>query len=162
MNIALSLDGVLRGPTGELVQKGLILYRAMKSVGRVILLTELERERAEGWLTINNVIDYDDLIDNSVVVDPAEDLRERQIRVLLSRGPVSLYVEADPARSATGLTLGLSTVLFVESEYSHYAFRPDSSKTVRPWDELVAERTRQQAMIATDKRLRPAEIGEYE
>jgi hypothetical protein len=162
MNIVVSLDGVLCGPTGDLVQKGLIVYRAMKAMGRVVLVTEMSRQRAEGWLLINNVIDYDDLLSDSVEIDPKDDLRDRQLEVAANRGPISLYVEADPQRAATALARGLTTLLFVESEYSHYAFRPDASKTVRPWDEVVAERTRQQALKATDPRVRPAEMGTWE
>lgn len=162
MNIVVSLDGVLSGPTGDLVQKGLIVYRAFKQIGRVVLLTELTTQRAEGWLMINNIVDYDDLIDCSVEIDPHQDLRERQLDVVMSRGPVSLYVDSDPHRSTLALTKGLATLLFAESEYSHFRFRPDVEKKVRPWEELVAERTRQQALIATDNRAKPAEMGMWE
>lgn len=162
MNIALSLDGVLCGPTGDLVQKGLIVYRSMKSMGRVLLLTEMSSKRAAGWLMMNNISDYDDLIDSSVEIDPDQDLRERQIEVVLARGPVSLYIDADPERASLGLSRGISTLLFAESEYSHFAFRPDARKSVRPWDELVAEKNRQQAMRATDARSNAAEMGSWE
>lgn len=162
MNIVVSLDGVLCGPTGDLVQKGLIVYRAFKQMGRVILLTEMTTQRAEGWLLVNNIVDQDDLVDSSVVIDPQQDLRERQLEVVLSRGPVSLYIDSDPERAALALRKGLSTLLFAESEYAHFKFRPDVPKSVRPWDELVAERTRQQALIATDPRARAAEMGVWE
>jgi hypothetical protein len=162
MNIVVSLDGVLSGPTGDLVQKGLIVYRAFKQMGRVVLLTEMPLQRAEGWLMINNINDYDDLIDSSVEIDPHEDLRERQLEVVMSRGPVSLYVDSDPQRSTLALSKGISTLLFAESEYAHFRFRPDVPKSVRPWDEVVAERTRQQALIATDKRAQPVEMGLWE
>lgn len=162
MNIALSLDGVLRGPTGDLVHKGLLVYRAFKSVGRVVLLTGLERAQAEGWLLINNINDYDDLIDASVALDPEEGIRHRQLLVCQAKGPVSVYVEADPDWASTGLRLGITTLLFAESEYSHYLFRPDAPKTVRPWDEIVAERTRQQVLAATDQRLKPMDMGTWE
>lgn len=162
MNIVLSLDGVLAGPTGDLVQKGLIVYRAMKSIGRVVLLTDMTTPRARGWLTINNINDYDDLIDSSVEIDPSEDLRSRQIDIVLSRGPISLYVDADPLRATAGLRRGLSTLLFAESEYSHLMFRPDVPKGVRPWDEVVEERNRQQAMKASDRRVHASEMGTWE
>jgi len=162
MNIAFALDGALSTPTGDLVQKSLILYRALKCVGRVVLLTDMARPQAEAWLMVNNIVDYDDLIDNSVEVDPEQDLRERQLQVLSSRGPIYLYVEAHPTRAETGLRMGISTVLFAESEYSHFLFRPDARKGARPWDELVAERTRQQALIATDHRVVAMEMGQWE
>jgi len=162
MNIVVSLDGVLSGPTGDLVQKGLVVYRAFKQIGRVVLLTDTTTQQAEGWLMINNINDYDDLIDSSVVIDPHQNLRDRQLEVVMSRGPVSLYIDSDPERATQGLRKGISTLLFAESEYAHFRFRPDVPKSVRPWDEVVAERTRQQALIATDKRAKPAEMGVWE
>lgn len=162
MNIVISLDGVICGATGDLVQKGLVIYRAFKSMARVTLVTDMDKARAEGWLLLNNIYDYDELIDSSVAVDPHEDIRERQLEVVQSKGPVTLYVEADPERASTGLRRGLTTLLFAESEYSHFLFRPDAPKTVRPWDQVVAERTRQQALKATDKRAQPLDMGLWE
>jgi hypothetical protein len=162
MNIVVSLDGVLCGATGDLVQKGFLVYRAMKSLGRVVLVTEMPRQRAEGWLMVNNILDYDDLLDAGVEIDPQEGLRERQLAVAANRGPISLYIDADPVRAAAALERGICTLLFAESAYSHYAFRPDADRTVRPWDELVAERTRQQALLATDPRVRPMDLGVWE
>ena len=162
MNIVVSLDGVLCGPTGDLVQKGLVVYRAFKALGRVVLLTGMTTQQAEGWLMINNIPDYDDLIDSSVVIDPKQDLRERQLEVVMSRGPVSLYIDSDPERATMALKRGISTMLFAESEYSHFKFRPDVPKSVRPWDELVAERTRQQALLSTDARTKAADMGTWE
>lgn len=162
MNFVISVEGVLSDATGDLQQKGLVIYRALKSLGRVTLLTEMSKVRAEGWLMINNVFDYDDLIDNSVLLDPDESLRERQLKVVMSKGPVSLYVEADPDFAAEGLRRGITTLLFCETLYSHFKFRPDVPKTVRPWDQVVAERVRQQAMIAADKRTSAAEMGTWE
>ena len=103
-----------------------------------------------------------DRTDSSVGIDPKQALRERQLEVVMSRGPVSLYIDSDPERATMGLKRGVSTLLFAESEYAHFRFRPDVPKSVRPWDELVAERTRQQALIATDRRAKPAEMGSWE
>lgn len=152
MNCVLSIEGVLSNATGDVIQSGTFVYRALKSMGRVILVTEMSRTMAEGWLMINNVRDYDDLIDSGYQIDPDEELRSRQLDVVRAKGPVMLYVEADPKYAEMGLQKGLTTLLFSESIYSHLTFRPDRPKVARPWDEIVAERTRQQAMLATDDR----------
>jgi hypothetical protein len=159
MNIAISLEGVLCDATGDLIQKGLVVYRSFKGMGRVVLVTDMPRQRAEGWLLINNIAGYDDLIDNSVTVDPDQPLRERQLDVLLSKGPLTLMVDGDAECAAVALKKGVASLLFSDSVYSHYKFRPDVAKTVRPWDEVVAERARQQALLATDKRTTAAEMG---
>jgi hypothetical protein len=155
MNIAFAIDGVLRTPTGDFIQRGLVVYRAFKSLGRVVLMTDLDRERAEGFLLVNNIFDYDDLLTEEVRVNPDQPTRERQLEVIMNRGPVSIYVEADPDFATHGLHRGLTVLMFSDSPYSHYAFRPDAPKTVRPWDQVVEERNRQQAMLATDKRAIP-------
>lgn len=158
MNSVISIEGVLSNATGDPIQKGMFIYRALKMMSRVVLLTEMTRSQAEGWLLVNNVRDYDDLIDNSYQLDPSEELRSRQIDVVRSKGPVMLYVEADPGYAEMALRKGLTTVLFVESLYAHLTFRPDRPRQARPWDEIVAERTRQQAMLASDSRASVADF----
>lgn len=154
MNIVLSLDGVLRSDTGELIVNGLYAYRGFKVIGRVILLTEMERQKAEVWMMMHNLSDYDDLIDESVSVDPAEVLRFRQMEVARSKGPVDLYVDASPAYVAEALRRGMTSLLFSSPEYARPEFRPDAPKGVRQWDDLVAERNRQQALKTADIRIK--------
>jgi hypothetical protein len=162
MNIVMSLDGVIRSDTGDLIPSGLIVYRGFHSLGRVVLLTELDRVRAEAWCVLHNLADYDDLIDGSVAIDPEEPLRLRQIHVARSRGTVDFYLDADPVWVAKAFSMGMTALLFSHPSYARPEFRPDAPKGVRPWDELLAERTRQQAMIATDRRLNKDELVTFE
>lgn len=162
MNVLFSLDGVLRSDTGELVSDGLFVYRTMKTLGRVVLFTALERQAADVWLMMHNLADYDDLIDSSVVLDPAEPLSERQFAVARSKGTVSFYVDADPGACAYALRQGVPTFLFSTPAYARPEFRPDAPKGVRRWDDLIAERTRQQALKAADVRLKNDEDLRFE
>lgn len=162
MNIVLSIDGVLRSETGELIPDGLIMYRSLKTVGRIIFLTEEDRQRIDVWLMMHNLSDYDDLLDASVLIDPAENLRLRQMSVARSKGPVSMYIDANPAYVAEALRRGMTSLLFCSPQYARPEFRPDAPKGVRPWDELVAERTRQQALKAADVRLKQEELANFE
>ena len=162
MNVVIALDGVLRNDVGELVLDGLPVYRAFKAVGRVILLTDMDRPAAEAWCAINRVYDYDDMLGPEVAIDPDEPLRHRQIAAARSRGQVHLYVDADPAMVAEALRLGMPTLLSSSPSYVRPEFRPDAPKGIRRWDELVAERTRQQAMIAVDYRVQQPEMANFE
>lgn len=162
MNIVLSLDGVLRSDTGDLVTDGLFMYRSMKVLGRVILLTSMDRQMAEVWLMMHNMSDYDELIDSSVALDPSEKLRHRQLAVARTRGEITMYVDADPSMVAESLRLGITSLLFSSPQYSRPEFRPDAPKGVRRWDDLVGERTRQQALKAADYRLQQDDLASFE
>lgn len=162
MNIVLSVDGVLRSATGELIVDGLILYRALKNIGRVVLLTEEDRQMIEVWLMQHNLSDYDDLIDETASVDPDEPLRFRQLSVARNKGVVSMYVDANPSYVAEGLRRGMTSILFNCPEYVRPEYQPDRVKGVRPWDEIVAERNRQQALKAADVRLKNRDFVAFE
>lgn len=162
MNIVFAMDGVLRSNTGELVTDGLILFKAMKVVGRVVLLTEMDRSMAEVWLMMNHLEDYDDLITNDVAIDPQEPLRNRQIAVARTRGVINFYIDADPSMVAEAMRLGITALLFTTPSYSRPEFRPDAPKGVRRWDDITAEKTRQQAMKAVDARLRNDDLSHFE
>ena len=154
MNIVFCLDGVLRSETGDFVSDGLILYRSLHTVGRVVLLTSLDRTAADVWLMLHNLSDYDDVIDSSALLDPAENLRTRQLQVARSRGSIDFYVDADPGMVAEAFQQGITSLLFSIPKYARPEFRPDAPKGIRKWDDIVAERTRQQAMKSADSRIR--------
>ena len=154
MNIVLSLDGVLRSDTGELIPDGLVMYRAFKILGRVILITSLEESMARVWLMMHNLSDYDLLLDNSCSLDPEESLKVRQLSVAKARGSVNFYVDSDPSMAAEALRQGLTTILVSSPKYSRPDFRPDAPKGVRRWADIVEERTRQQSLKAADVRLK--------
>jgi hypothetical protein len=154
MNIVMSLDGVLRSDTGELVTDGLVMYRAFKILGRVTLITSLAENMARVWLMMHNLSDYDLLLDSSSSLDPAETLKQRQLAIARSRGTANIYVDADPGMAAEAIRLGITSVLISTPYYSRPEFRPDAPKGVRRWADIVEERTRQQALKAADTRLK--------
>lgn len=163
MNTVLSLDSVLRSDTGELILNGIPVYRAFKSIGRVTLLSTTDAVSTEAWCLIHKLNNYDDLIDNTVVIDPDEPLKFRQLSVARTKGSVDLYVDGDPGMVAEALRRGIPAMLFSSPKYVRPEFRPDAPKSPRPWDELMAERTRQQAMIAVDERIiRTDELANFE
>jgi hypothetical protein len=153
MNFVFSLEGVLRGDTGELIPDGLILYRSLAMVGRTVVITEMDEQLAKVWLMMHNLSKYDLLIDNSVLIDPDESLKRRQLAIARSRGTVSMYVDADPSMAAEALRQGIPTLLFSTPLYARPEYRPDAPKGIRKWDDIVAEKNRQQALKAVDDRL---------
>ena len=153
MNFVISLEGILRGDTGDLIPEGLIMYRGFHTLGRIVLITDLPQDLAKVWLMMHNLSDYDVLLDNSVSVDPEEPLKQRQLAVARTRGPVNMYVDADPGMVAEALRLGITAVLFSSPKYARPEYRPDAPKGIRKWDDIVAERTRQQVLKTVDTRL---------
>jgi hypothetical protein len=162
MNTAISMDGVLRGDTGDLIIDGLMVYRAFKVLGRVTLFTAIPRSMAEVWLIMHGMSDFDDLLDGTVRIDPKEPLRYRQIAVTRANGPINMYIDADPSVVAEAMRLGIPTMLYSSPQYVRPEFRPDAPKGVRKWDDLVNERSRQQAMKAVDPRLKDEEFSTFE
>lgn len=154
MNTVLSLDSVLRSDTGELILTGIPVYRAFKAVGRVTLLTSMPQQSAEVWCMVHKLNNYDDLIDNSVALDFEEELKFRQLSVARTKGSIDLYVDGDPGVVAEAMRRGIPSLLFSTPQYIRPEFRPDAPKKIRRWDDLIAERNRQQAMIAVDARAR--------
>lgn len=158
MNTVLSLDSVLRTDTGELILNGIPVYRAFKSVGRVTLLSSMDGKSTEVWCMVHKLNNYDDLIDNLVVIDPDEPLKFRQLSVARTKGTIDMFVDGDPAAVAEAMRRGIPALLFSSPQYVRPEFRPDAGTGVRPWDELMAERSRQQAMIAVDERARTSDL----
>jgi hypothetical protein len=162
MNIVMNMTGVLRSDTGEFLPDGLIVYRAFKSIARVVIISDMERKNAETWMAMNKMPDFDDLIDSNVNLDPDEQLRSRQIKVARTRGSIEFYVDADPMMVAEAMRLGIPAILVTTPAYIRPEFRPDAPKGVRPWGEIVAETNRQQAMKAVDYRIKDPDLANFE
>lgn len=158
MNTVLSLDSVLRSDTGELILNGIPVYRAFKAVGRITVLSSMDAKTTEVWCMVHKLNNYDDIIDNSVVIDPAEPLKFRQLSVARTKGTVDMFIDGDPGVVAEAMRRGIPSLLFSSPAYVRPEFRPDAGKGVRPWDELMAERNRQQAMIAVDERTKSNDL----
>lgn len=162
MRYTVAMAGVLQDPTGDPIRAGVLLFAALAQSGRVVILTDSDADTTEAWLLVHGVKHVDEIIDKNVRLDPSEDLRTRQVRYARSRGQIDFAVEADPIRAAATLEMGVPVLLFAPSVYSHFAFRPDAPKTARPWDEVVAERTRQQTLLDEDRRVLPSDWGAWE
>ena len=113
------------------------------------------------WLDNNKVVDYDRIIDGSVsLVD--ENLKERQIKLARSKGPVDLFITNDPGLWAFAFDLGIPSAMFAVPSYTRVEFRPDAPKKVRAWGE-IEEAIKQQNILRTqDARLSRTEALNFE
>lgn len=153
MNVVMSIDGVLRDPSGVLKTEGLLLYKMMKATCRVVLLSSMSLDMATAWLAMNHIADYDDII-SPVPGLEGYDLTIRQIEIARSQGEVSYYMDDDPAVITEALRQGICSLLFVPTIYGRPEFRPDARKGFRKsWAQITEEKNRQLAMKAADNRI---------
>jgi hypothetical protein len=157
----ISIDGVLGDQEGEesfaaakLLTEGLLLYRALTAVGKVVLFTNQtfeQRNRVDYWLKIHGLNDHEDLI-----FDPWPGDLDRSTELLVAevrrRGSLTMAIEADPARAARLLHLGVSTLVVARPAYTRSEFRPDSGREVKPWGEVIMELDAQRDIDSEDER----------
>ena len=137
----ISLEGVLKNDRDAPVGEGRMLLETMKLAHiRMTMLTSGTMARAEHWLRVN-MVDVDDVIANDVLLDPTEDLRQRQIQVARARGQVSMVIDADPEVIAWALSEGLVGLLFVHPALMLPKARPVGVR--RPWGAIQDELDRQ-------------------
>lgn len=119
---------------------------------KLTYLTKGSKESAQQWLNLHKIVDVDDIIDRSVVLE-GEVIVQRQIKVARTRGPVDLVITADPLTWKFAFEQGIPAVLYGESDYSRVEFRPDAPKRVRSWDEIEKAVDKQNEVRTRDARL---------
>jgi hypothetical protein len=156
-HVAIVVEGVLRQPNdSSVIIPGLLLYKSLVKDHRVSLIFDTDaKEKVQYWLLMNGMTEHVREIywDET---DPVEavDRRLVQIARLKVSGPLSVVFESNTEVAAKLLTAGIPTFLFLHPQYMHPEFRPDHSDGPTPWNELLAEKKRQQEARATDTRLK--------
>lgn len=150
------VEGVLRQNIGDgVIRQGQRLYHGLKETSKIAVVSNsLQHQQVERWLLLNGFTDHPYFY-GADVTDPWEvgGTRLRQIQHLREGGNfVELVVEPDPDIAARLMSEGLSVAAFLHPKYTRPEFRPDWSGEVKPWDTLVAEVERQEAMRVLDKR----------
>jgi hypothetical protein len=95
-----------------------------------------------------NEIYWDDMDSEDIVIR-----RMAQIGRLRKQGPLSMVYESDTEAATRLLQAQIPTMLFLHPQYTHPDFRPGHSTEPTPWNNLLAEKVRQQEARATDTRL---------
>ena len=151
----MALEGVLRSTSGIPIREGIALYRVLCSAHRVVLCLDGPSGEVERWLHLQGLTLHDHLLDDRVGL-VGIDLRNRQIAVERSMGPVDLLIDPSPDRCSTGLQMGITTLLFLQPQYIRPEFQPNREHGVRPWAQ-VSEALEQQRLLEQDPRLREPE-----
>lgn len=155
-HVAIVVNGIMRQPNdSSVIIPGLLLYKSLVKDHRVSLIIDsAAKEKVQYWLLMNGLTDHV----NEIYWDETdpEDVgarRLRQVGRLRKQGPLSLVFEAETEAATKLFQAQIPTMLFLHPAYTHPDFRPGPAKEPTPWDELLAEKIRQQEARATDTRL---------
>ena len=161
MNILVNLDGVLCSDAGEPIPAGIALYYALTASHRVSVLTARTQDDAKHWLHSHGIINYDDLIDNSLKLE-GDDLKKRQFKTARHGAPLEMYVDSDPEMCAWVFEeQRVTSILVNHPSYAKIEHRPDAPKKFRTWDQIVEAVDRVNVARAKERMSPTTEIGEY-
>lgn len=155
-HVAIVVEGILRQPNDSgIIIPGLLIYKSLVKDHRVSLIFDSgNKERIQYWLIMNSLTDHvNEIYWDETDPDDAGTRRLRQISRLRKQGPLSLVYESDMEAATKLLQAQIPTMLFLHPAYTHPDFRPGSASEPTPWNELLAEKVRQQEARATDTRL---------
>ena len=116
------------------IPEGIRLYQSLARTGSVILLDDaLDSTVTADWLELHGLVSHAfvNFWDDTSHVDRANVLRRQGY-------DIDLVVEPDPSAAAGLIGAGFNTMVFVHSQYSHPAWRPDTDPGVRPWADIVS------------------------
>lgn len=155
-HVAIVVDGVLRQPNDSSpIISGLLVYKSLVKDHRVTLIIDsANKERVQYWLLMNSLTDHTgEVYWEEADSDDVCDRRIAQIGRLRKNGPLALVYEANTDVATRLLNAGVPTFLFLHPQYTHPEFRPGYTNEPTPWNNLLAEKIRQQEARATDTRL---------
>ncbi|WP_409238293.1 hypothetical protein [Streptomyces sp. PA5.6] len=157
MNIALTIDGLLRNPeTDGVIPLGNALYQALATQHTVYLLSDdLDLPRTHNWLRVNGLHRHTRVIQPRRPSDWRTDVQLRLDAVGYITGTgtkVDLVLDPDPAITAELLALGYPVATLTLPHFAKPQWRPDYTQEPRPWDALVDEVETQAQAYATDPR----------
>lgn len=161
MQIIVEIDGVLRTQDDAPIPTGIIMCGTLTAYNRMTFLSSTSTAETERWMNLNKVVDYDLVLDSSVHLE-GEDLVERQLSVARTKGPIDLFITANPDHWVYAFNHGIPSVMFGVPAYQRVEFRPDAPKRVRSWDNIVEAVQKQNEMRTKDARLSRTEATNFE
>lgn len=129
----IGLEGVLAQDKGTFpaaapIPGGVLLYAALRTSYKVVILTDSDVEMAATWLSRHRIAGY-------VSIQPRDSLES-----LRSAGyAVDLVVDASPDRIAQAMKLGMPGLLFAHPSFARPEFRPDAQRGIREWSVMQEE-----------------------
>jgi hypothetical protein len=161
VNIIVEIDGVLRTEDETPIATGVLMCGTLTVYNRMTFLSSTSTAETERWMNQNKVVDYDLVLDNSVGLAD-EDLVQRQLNVVRSRGSIDLFITANPDHWVYAFNHGIPAVMFGVPAYQRVEFRPDAPKRVRSWDNIVEAVAKQNELRTKDARLSRTEATNFE
>ena len=161
MQILVDVDGVLKGRAEEPISTGILMVSTLSAYNRLIFMTDTTEDELIRWLEINKIVDHDVIIDNKHRL-VEENLKERQINIARSRGPVDLFITNDPSLWAFAFNLGIPSMMFGVPSYTRVEFRPDAPRKVRAWNDIERAIDEENAQRTRDRRLKDTEAIGFE
>lgn len=139
MTTLIEFEGILQSTGNNTpILPGRFLLEALRTLGRVVVLTTQSEEYVTQWLWQNKLV-VDDLITPAALIDPADNPRIRQIQTARTRGLVELVVTTEPAVITWCLNQGVPSLLFAHPEHLIPTSRPGHQASRRSWDEIQEE-----------------------
>jgi hypothetical protein len=155
-HVAMVVNGILRQPNdSSVIIAGLLIYKSLVKDHRVSLIIDsAAKEKVQYWLLMNGLTDHvNEIYWEETDSEDTATRRLHQIGRLRRQGPLSLIYESDMEAATKLIQAQIPTMLFMHPTYTHPDFRPGTAKEPTPWDDLLAEKVRQQEARATDTRL---------
>lgn len=143
----ISIGGVLRKPVGgAIIPEGVHLYRALASMGQVVLICYGEAgDEINAWLELHGLNSHSFV--SAAGRHTANELRREGY-------DIGMVVVADPEEAVELISSGHTTLLFTHARYAQPSWRPDTPKGVRPWDDVTQQVATQAHLKAMDERLK--------
>jgi hypothetical protein len=161
MQILVDIDGVLKNSKDDPISTGIVMVSTLAAYHRLIFMTDMTEAEVISWLNLNKIVDHDVILDNRYRLTD-ENLKERQISVARSRGPVDLFITNDPRLWAYSFEHGIPSVMFGVPTYTRVEFRPDAPKKVRAWSEIEEAINKENQIRTQDARLNKTETIGFE
>lgn len=143
MSILIALEGVLRTETGDPIQEGIKLYRALLPHYRMVICSDIPGAMAEHWLKTHFIVGYSEILDTSFAY-PDTDLRQRQLEYQRTQGVVEMVIDGDADRCAYAVSVGVHSLYFAAPKFVR------RNREVRKWDEITSVLERQRELVAEE------------
>lgn len=155
-HVAIVVEGVLKNSAdNSVIIPGLLLYKSFVKDHRVSLIFDSNnKEKIQYWLIMNGLTEHvGEIYWEDHDSDDVAKRRLAQVARLKTGGMLALVYEANTISATALLNAGIPTMLFLHPQYAHPEFRPGYVTEATPWEELLAEKTRQEEARAMDTRL---------
>lgn len=161
MQIVVEITGVMKTEDETPIPTGVLMVGTLTVYNRMTFLSSTSSAETERWMNQNKVVDFDLVLDSSVGLE-GEDLVERQLSVIRAKGPIDLFITANPDHWVYAFNHGIPCVMFGVPAYQRVEFRPDAPKRVRTWDQIVEAINKQNEIRTKDARLSRTESTKFE